>query len=381
MRVNWVLGLAFIALSLSATASVSASYTERTFPDGTIWWVFDGEVQTAVRMNSLDRESVEDFGEFVVILKDESELDNLEGLRASARDMTAFLLDTCQSFETPCNVQGRENSFQRKMHVTLAEHTASLPDGRIPENQQVVKALLTWTCLTDCEAFGDLDFHIDLSDPELREQMDAVKHREYNQEVQTYVRSEEGQRVLQAPQSTKRSKNDESLLTAFSKTIDHIDSTQPQGLIQGWLASSETLMIGAWSGSTKECSESLMTFGQDDKGPRVFYWAFDSGIPVPVLSGVWEVSDQTVTMNFQALMTTRRIASVQLIDVAQQLDIIDVNTDSLRLGIPGGQKPQRSWAERLVGSGSILDLLMKDNTERQFVRCDDASIQNGLNAS
>lgn len=378
MRLNQVLGLALSALTLSATTSFSASYQAKTFPDGTVWWVFDGEVKTAVRMNSLKGESVDDFGEFIVLLDDESELDNLAGMRKSAHDMTEFLLTVCQDFETPCNVYGPENRFQRKTAVVLTDQTASSQDGRIPEDEQIVKAFLTWSCYEDCKEFGDLDFDITFSDNALTERMFDVKARENDRNVQAYLRSEEGQKILESDSKAAQTEDDERLVQAFSKAMD---GAKPLGFLQSWFAGPETQVIGAWAGSTEECSESLLTLAQVDDGQTLYFWIFDSGIPVPVLTGNWEVSENAVIMTFKAAMTTRSLTSLQPIDVAQQLDIVSVNDDSLRLGIPGGQKPQRNWAQRLLGSTSVLDLLMKDSAERQFVRCDNAFIQNGLEAS
>jgi len=340
--------LTVLALVLwSGGPSLAQAYETREFAGGARWFVFAGEVPSAIYVPPNTAPQCHELGEILMAFTDRDQLlDERLIENAAAAGMEAYR-GLCQS------LGGRASSARRVIGYLPSE---AEPDdqGRIATGHQVLNGNVT----SMGAAAGTYRFM-----PRRNRMADAARNSEREAQAAA-LRAEREREAAQRTEERQRAQEEhEAEIAALRENMDkHLAESLglagPAGLFDRLAGGDAASLTGTWSASQADCAkEKVIFFDQDGRGVVEWWRSHDRYGFLPWLSGHWELRQDTLVLGFQRKVEWSFLAGEvedKAINETMQLVLADVDGDDLRLATPGERAP---------------GLVLLGAPEKLFVRC------------
>lgn len=347
MNLRRKLLMALALVLCSGSPVLAQGYETREFADGARWFVFDGEVPSAIFVPSNAAPQCHELGEVMLAFADRDQLLDEELIETAAVAGMEAYQELCQS------LGGRPSSARRVIGY-LPSETEPDGQGRIATGDQV----LTGNVTSMGAAAGTYRFM-----PRRNRVVEAARNTE--REAQAAVRQAEREReVAQRAEERQRAQEERGAeIAALRETMERhlaesVGLAEPTGVFGRLTGDDAASLTGIWSASQADCAkEKVIFFDQDGRGVVEWWRSHDRYGFLPWLSGHWELRQDMLVLDFQRNVEWSFLSGEvedKAINETMQLVLADIDGDDLRLETPGERAPGLA----LLGA-----------PEKLFVRC------------
>lgn len=316
--------------------SVSAAeYEIEKFKQGQ-WYIYDGDVKTALLVNSTSEPQCYEFADVLILLEDLSQALDMDLLQNAARNGLA-------NYHAFCSKKNQQGSKIRNVIAFIANGSTPNNFGRIASEDVLVSGRII---TTGKPVDGVLEIRSNkVSTVQNSDSAGAKTQNKFNVERKLLILKEKDK--LDAIRERFAHQYKQSSI-----------SLKPTGFLNGIFSGDSFKLTGAWSSSKAQCDHDVLLLIDND-GLGVVEWWRDTrnyGF-LPWRSGSWNLKSNflTLTFNHRVEFTFMNGFEDTLMDETVQLVLKSVSSAELHLTSPGP-------------NSKALKLLRAD--EKLFIRCE-----------
>jgi hypothetical protein len=331
----------------SGGAALAQGFETREFAGGARWFVFDGEVPSAIYVPPSARPQCHELGEIVLAFADRDQL-----LDESVVEMTA--LAGMEAYQGLCRSLGGRASSARRVIGFLPSEARPDDQGRIATEDQV----LTGNVTALGAAAGTYRFM-----PRRNRVVDAVRNAERDRQAAAHQAEREREAAEREEERRRSQEEREAEIAALRKDLDQhlaesLSLAEPAGLFGRLTGGDAASLTGVWSASQADCAKEMaIFFDRDGRGVVEWWRSHDTYGFLPWLSGRWELRQDMLVLALERKVEWSFLSGEiedDAINETVQLKLAGVSGDDLRLATPGERAP---------------GLVLLGAPEKLFVRC------------
>ena len=335
---------------IGSAKAQDAGYQVRSFSVGPAWFVYEGEIDTALYVPKPDAPKCHEIGKIILLFENRDQLlDETLVNDAALAGMTHYT--------ALCASLGARGSNQRKVVGLVTNEGEPDERGRILGDLRVFEA--TVTTLGAMAGQYEVVVRRNVAVQSRQQAAQASAHKAERDQKMAQLREE--QAAAEARKDEARRSEIAEVRATYDPALEQsLETAKPAGLVGRLVGGSRAALTGAWSGSTAQCEKELVILFELDGTGTVEWWRNerDAYGLLPWRTGRWELRDDTVIMTFDHRVEySILLGKVQSgpINETAQFDLVEADSEELRLAATGG--------------GLSPGLLFLGGQEKLFVRC------------